>query len=484
MKKKILLASLMVAMLICLFAISTFAAEQIDGIYYDLNGTEAAVSDNNQKNCKLENVVIPEKVTFNGVEYTVTSIKEKAFGSQNAKGGNATVKYVSIPSTVTSVGTYAFGNCPEITTVICKSTVVGERMFFDCNKLDSLTLENTVEIGIYSFTRIAITSLVLPSTLQTLGASSFKGVTTLTDVVVLGPALGKNAFESCGGNITKLVLTENFVTFSTDSANGMSSELTTYYTGTDYDRIKTLCSSTSRFKNAGYCSYADYVSGNYTAKTSMVIYDTNLCVAAFDSVHTEPNDDGNCETAVVCSMCNDYTYKSAKTHINAESITYTSFTQNGVYSVGCTNDGCKVATTETVKPLFDFSGVSSPVDGRGELVVGYTVNFNEIERYESITKTTLSYGVFAVLKDKLGSNDVFDENGNAAVGVIKADVSRDYVSFEFRITGFETDDHKALKLALGAYVIDSTGKIYYMQGGEPAENEKYVFVSYSDINQA
>ena len=58
------------------------------------------------------------------------------------------------------------------------------------------------------------------------------------------------------------------------------------------------------------------------------------------------------------------------------------------------------------------------------------------------------------------------------------------MSFEFRITGFETDDHKALKLALGAYVIDSTGKIYYMQGGEPAENEKYVFVSYSDINQA
>lgn len=511
MKKKILLASLMVAMLICLFAISTFAAEQIDGIYYTFSDTGATVSADNQKNCKLENVVIPEKVTAaDGTVYTVTKIAEKAFGSQNSNGGNSNVKTVTLPSTVTSVGQYAFGNCPNIVAVNSKAQYIGSYMFYNCFELSSITLENTVtiknhafcnkdksqkatsislpegltELGQYAFARSSITSIVLPSTLETIGDNVFKDAKSLETVVVLGPVLSANIIAGCTA-VTKVVLTENFVTFPNGALNGASSNpFIAYYTGTDYERIKTLCSSTSRFSGAAYYSYEDYISGNYTAKACMVIYDTNLCVAAFDGVHTEPNDDGNCETAVVCSMCNDYTYKSAKTHINAESITYTSFTQNGVYSVGCTNDGCKVATTETVKPLFDFSGVSSPVDGRGELVVGYTVNFNEIERYESITKTTLSYGVFAVLKDKLGSNDVFDENGNAAVGVIKADVSRDYVSFEFRITGFETDDHKALKLALGAYVIDSTGKIYYMQGAEPSEGEKYVFVSYSDINQA
>ena len=511
MKKKILLASLMVAMLICLFAISTFAAEQIDGIYYDLNGTEAAVSASNASGCQLANVVIPEKVTFNGVEYTVTSIKEKAFGSSNASKGNSKVVSVTIPSTVTSVGQYAFANCVNITTVNSNATILGSYMFYNCPLVENVTLKNTVKIsnhafcntiadnnskktnisslvfpetlefiGQYAFARCLITNIVIPAKVTTIEGNAFTDCDSLEKAVVLGTTLNTAVFNNCSA-LDELVLTERIAYGHKDAIKDTVKNFTTYYTGSDPSVIKTLFAGTSRVDSAVAQPYN--AEGNYTG-SSKIIYGVNLCVAAFDSVHTEPNDDGNCETAVVCSMCNDYTYKSAKTHINAESITYTSFTQNGVYSVGCINDGCKVATTETVKPLFDFSGVSSPVDGRGELVVGYTVNFNEIERYESITKTTLSYGVFAVLKDKLGSNDVFDENGNAAAGVIKADVSRDYVSFEFRITGFETDDHKALKLALGAYVIDSTGKIYYMQGGEPAENEKYVFVSYSDINQA
>ncbi|MBQ4509948.1 MAG: hypothetical protein II984_04425, partial [Clostridia bacterium] len=92
--------------------------------------------------------------------------------------------------------------------------------------------------------------------------------------------------------------------------------------------------------------------------------------------------------------------------------------------------------------------------------------------------------VFAVLKDKLGENDIFDKDGKAIANAVVAEVSsNNYVAVEFKITGF-TDEYKDLKLAMGVYVIttDDEGSEYsYLQGGEPNEGEKYFFVSYNDV---
>ncbi len=511
MKKKIFIASLMVAILICLFAITTAAAECIDGIYYDLSGTEAAVSTSNASGCQLANVVIPEKVTFNGVEYTVTSIKEKAFGSATASKGNGKVVSVTIPSTVTIVGQYAFANCVNITTVNSYSTILGSYMFYNCPLVENVTLKNTVKIsnhafcntiadnnskktnisslvfpetlqfiGQYAFARCLITNIVIPAGVTTIEGNAFTDCDSLEKAVVLGTTLNTAVFNNCSA-LDELVLTEKIAYGHKDAIKDTVKNFTTYYTGSDPSVIKTLFAGTSRVDSAVAQPYN--AEGNYTGSCK-IIYGVNLCVAAFDSVHTEPKDDANCETAVVCSMCNGHTFKAAKTHVNAESITYASFIANGLYTVGCTNDGCSVGTKEEVKPLFGFSGVSTPIDGRGVMTVGYSVNYDEIARYESITNTTISYGVFAVLKDKLGSNDILDASGNPISGAIKAEISREYASFDLKISGFETKDHKALKLALGAYVIDNTGKIFYMQEGIPQEGEKYVFVSYSDVATA
>lgn len=481
MKKLCLILALTFVFILTL-AISVSGAELVDGIYYTFEGTEATVANNNQKNCSLENVVIPEKVTFNGTEYTVTKIAEKAFGSGNKNGGNANVKTVVVPSTVTSVGEYGFGNCPNIEEVYCKSQKIGSRMFIDCAKLDTLTLENTVEIGGNAFNRTAITSVFIPSTVTTVGDYAFKECASLTKVVILGEIMGKYMFYGCS-SLNTLVLTEKFVTFGTSClGNATNNAFITYYTGTDYDRIKTLCSSTSRFSKAKCYSYSDYVQNGYT-DTYKLIYDVNLCVAAFGGVHTEPSDDGNCETEVMCSVCNEYTYKEAKEHNITESIIYSNFAKNGEYSVKCTNDGCKYGTSQTAYALFNCVGLSTPVsENRGEMVIGYTVNFEAIELYEKVMNITLDYGIFAVAKNKIEDNDIF-ENGEATNGVVTATVDRTYVAFEFRIAGFETEEHKNAKIALGAYVIDSKGNSSYIQIGTPNENEKYVFVSFNDISK-
>lgn len=53
MKKKIVIVLMMVALLVCAFAISISAAYCIDGIYYTLNDTGATVSGDNQKTVSL-----------------------------------------------------------------------------------------------------------------------------------------------------------------------------------------------------------------------------------------------------------------------------------------------------------------------------------------------------------------------------------------------------------------------------------------------
>ena len=171
-------------------------------------------------------------------------------------------------------------------------------------------------------------------------------------------------------------------------------------------------------------------------------------------------------------------------HSIFEGIVYTSYLEDGYYSYKC--ERCDDINNDKVaKALFTCLGYSAPEDGRGGIAIGYTVNNEAIAEYEEITGKTLKYGVFAVLQDRLGENDVFAEDGTVADGVINAEITNyDFVAFELKIVGFTTEIHKNAKLAMGAYVAVTDGEATeysYMQGGEPNENEKYNFVSYNDV---
>ena len=189
------------------------------------------------------------------------------------------------------------------------------------------------------------------------------------------------------------------------------------------------------------------------------------------------------------ALSHDYDYANSKATL--VSLTYTSYTSKGKKVVACAN--CGVNGEFEASALFVCQGYSTPMDGRGALAIGYTINNEAIKEYEKATNKTLKYGVFAALKDKLGTNDIFDENGNTAPNAVTAEVSGDnYVAVEFKITGF-TDTYKDLKLAMGAYVIateneasdgeatESKPEYSYLQAGALSENEKYSFVSYNDV---
>lgn len=487
----------------------------------------------------LEELIIPEGITTipNSMANYTTSLKkvvfpstlvtisESAFRSANLSEGviipegcttigsyafkASLTPSVSLPSTLETLGNDIFRECNSLVEVNSKSPKIAHQMFYDCDEIKTVRLENVktiadyafcnpnggiskidtlfldeglTSIGKYAFTRTSLTTLVLPSTLTTIGEQSFISSATLQTIVVLGPTLGKNMFDKCS-NVTKLVLTEKFTTFGSGCLNNVSqNSFTTYYTGTDYDRIKSIGQSiTTRIKEASYTSYEDYVSGNYTSKKFMFIYDVNLCVAAFDGVHTEPNDDGDCTSAIICSMCKEHTFKEAMTHNYQERIEYSDFMKEGTFFVDCINEGCNCDTTEKTEALFTCLGYSTPENGRGEIVIGYTVNSEAIARYERVSNSEVKYGIFAVLKDKIGTNEIFGSDGNANDNAICVDVSdNNYYSFELKIYGF-IDGYKDIKVAMGAY-ISVNGKYSYMQKGTPSQGENYVFISYNEIN--
>ncbi len=78
---------------------------QIDGIYYNLvnKAKQAEVTENPNK--YSGEVVIPASVTYNDVEYSVTSIGEYAFSYCS------NLTSITIPNSVTSIGSSAFSGC-------------------------------------------------------------------------------------------------------------------------------------------------------------------------------------------------------------------------------------------------------------------------------------------------------------------------------------------------------------------------------------
>ena len=163
-------------------------------------------------------------------------------------------------------------------------------------------------------------------------------------------------------------------------------------------------------------------------------------------------------------------------------ISYESYGKAGVKTMICSK--CGGTSNESVEPLFICYGYSAPQYGEGGISVGYSVNYDAIEAYESASGKTVRFGLFAVLKDNVGQSDIFDENGNDINGAIAADLTESgFNIFNLKIVGFSGEQTKA-KLAMGAFVVTNTADVTeysYIQDGVPSENEKYHFVSYDDL---
>lgn len=203
------------------------------GIYYNITGNntvEVTYSDRDN-NTYSGSISVPETVTNNGTEYSVTKIGEYAFQ------GSA-VTSVSMPECITSIGTSAFSGCQNLESVALPEslTTLGYSAFkackllktikipsgvraipsscFDgCSSLESVTIpEGVTAIGDYAFGYCNLNALTLPESLEKIGGYAFTGNKSLKSVNI--PAKVKTietqAFNSCG--LTNLVIPEGVQT--------------------------------------------------------------------------------------------------------------------------------------------------------------------------------------------------------------------------------------------------------------------------------
>ena len=184
---------------------------EIDGIFYNLieKGKIAEVTKNPNK--YTGSVEIPELVSYEGTDYSVTSIGESAFS--NCTG----LTSITIPGSVTSIGESAFSNCTGLTSITIPGSVtsIGESAFNSCTGLTSITIPNSVT-SIYKFTFYGcsgLTSITIPNSVTSIGANTFSRCTGLTSITIPNSVtgIGDNAFQDCTG-LTSIIIPNSVTT--------------------------------------------------------------------------------------------------------------------------------------------------------------------------------------------------------------------------------------------------------------------------------
>ena len=185
-------------LLLCLCSRVVGADFVVDGIKYSITSTYNLTVSVNRNNYSGD-MAIPNKVAYEDVVYSVTSIGDGAFEFCHG------LTSITIPSSVTSIGDDAFFGCDGLTSITIPEgvTSIGEDAFSSCSGLTSITIPSSVtSIGDWAFLGCrGLTSITIPSSVTSIGDGAFLGCRGLTSIVVESGNSVYDSRENCNAII-------------------------------------------------------------------------------------------------------------------------------------------------------------------------------------------------------------------------------------------------------------------------------------------
>ena len=143
-------------------------------------------------------VVIPEKLNVKGVTYSIACILPDVFAETK-------ITSITIPNSVTVIGSSAFEECTELTSVTMpdKCERIGEMAFALCTSLTSITMPDKCErIGDKAFAGCnSLASVIIPEGVSIIYENTFAGCTGLTSITIPNSVIEieEGAFNYCTG---------------------------------------------------------------------------------------------------------------------------------------------------------------------------------------------------------------------------------------------------------------------------------------------
>lgn len=245
--------------------------KDIQGLTYTLNNEDKTATVANYDNSTQDGVIdIPDTVTKDNIDYTVTAIGNNAFCHSYT---STNVSSVFIPATVTSIGNGAFSYCRFLATVTfaegsqLKSIgasaffgseyehpifteikipdsveTIGSRAFYWCRNLKKITLPSALKtLSLSTFTYCtSLSDVYLPASLTDIGSNIFFQCSSLTNIYYAGSLaqwsqinVDKDFLSVCSANLITTDYTVYFNDESPDFFNLIKKVTITQYKGTE-----------------------------------------------------------------------------------------------------------------------------------------------------------------------------------------------------------------------------------------------------------
>ncbi len=219
---KLYLASRTLLLLLSLIVVAFTASAfdfMVDSIAYNINsdGTSVRVTQNVQYYPTYSGeIVIPASIDYNGKNYAVTAIEERAFDACRE------LISINLPNSLEQIGRSSFSRCSGLTEITIPNSVhnIYSSAFECCTSLESIVLPDSLtDLNNYVFMSCSsLSSIKLPEQLKHIYMCAFDGCSSLTEIVIPDSVEGiySYAFRDCS-NLEKITINESLKYISRDA---------------------------------------------------------------------------------------------------------------------------------------------------------------------------------------------------------------------------------------------------------------------------